>query len=256
MRMTRISYRRASPENWEKTIKRMVSLNKVKLEPADARNILKYLSDHNGLAPEEVRPIAFEAERRLVEYTYTADKDTSDTCSSLPHDRARDERAANQGGVGAAGRHAPRLLPARRQPADERRPGLPPDAGRCRPSRARTAGRPTTVIRWRRRSSTSPRPIPLDTPDMVGVVGVDAAARSSPAAGRSRAIRRARAPIVGQVVDLRRSERPRQLQHRDALHHGAHRRNRHARGEGDRLHRLPVARPRRPARAATTSGAK
>jgi quinohemoprotein amine dehydrogenase len=82
MRMTRISYRRASPENWEKTIKRMVALNNVRLEPADARAILKYLSDHNGLAPEEVKPIAFEAERRLVEYTYTADKLTSDTCSS------------------------------------------------------------------------------------------------------------------------------------------------------------------------------
>ena len=34
-RMTRISYRRASPENWEKTIKRMVSLNNVRLEPAE-----------------------------------------------------------------------------------------------------------------------------------------------------------------------------------------------------------------------------
>jgi quinohemoprotein amine dehydrogenase len=88
MRMTRISYRRATPENWEKTIKRMVSLNNVKLEPADARNILKYLSDHNGLAPEEVRPIAFEAERRMVEYSYTADKLTSDTCSSC-HTMAR-----------------------------------------------------------------------------------------------------------------------------------------------------------------------
>ena len=82
MRMTRISYRRASPENWEKTIKRMVALNKVNLEPADARNILKYLADHNGLAPDEVRPIAYEAEHRLVDYTYTADKETSDTCSS------------------------------------------------------------------------------------------------------------------------------------------------------------------------------
>jgi len=58
-----------------------VSLNHVNLEPADARNILKYLSDHNGLAPEEVRPIAFEAERRMIDYTYT-DKETSDTCSS------------------------------------------------------------------------------------------------------------------------------------------------------------------------------
>jgi quinohemoprotein amine dehydrogenase len=82
MRMTRISYRRASPENWEKTIKRMVSLNNARLEPADARNILKYLADHNGLAPDEARPIAFEAERRLVDYKYSPDKDTADSCSS------------------------------------------------------------------------------------------------------------------------------------------------------------------------------
>lgn len=81
-RMSRISYRRATPENWERTIKRMVALNHASLEPADARNILKYLADHQGLAPEETRPIQFDAERRMVEYTYTADKDASDNCSS------------------------------------------------------------------------------------------------------------------------------------------------------------------------------
>jgi quinohemoprotein amine dehydrogenase len=81
-RMSRISYRRATPENWERTIKRMVTLNHAQLEPADARVILKYLADRQGLAPEELRPIAFEAERRMVEYTYAADKDTSDACSS------------------------------------------------------------------------------------------------------------------------------------------------------------------------------
>jgi quinohemoprotein amine dehydrogenase len=58
------------------------------LDPADARNILKYLADHQGLAPEEERPIAFEAERRMVDYTYTADKDTAATCSSC-HSIAR-----------------------------------------------------------------------------------------------------------------------------------------------------------------------
>jgi quinohemoprotein amine dehydrogenase len=87
-RLSRISYRRATPENWELTIKRMVTLNKVDLDPADARNILKYLADRQGLAPEEERPIAFDAERRLVEYTYAADKDTADTCSSC-HSMAR-----------------------------------------------------------------------------------------------------------------------------------------------------------------------
>ena len=50
-RMSRISYRRATPENWERTIKRMVTLNHATLDPADARAILKYLSDHQGLAP-------------------------------------------------------------------------------------------------------------------------------------------------------------------------------------------------------------
>jgi quinohemoprotein amine dehydrogenase len=97
MRMSRISYRRATPENWEKTIKRMVVLNHATLEPADARAILKYLADHQGLAPEEVRPIAFEAERRMVDYTYEKDKDTSDTCSSChSFARALGERRTKQ----------------------------------------------------------------------------------------------------------------------------------------------------------------
>ncbi len=87
-RMSRISYRRATPENWERTIKRMVTLNHASLEPVDARNILKYLADHQGLAPEEDRPITFDAERRTIEYTYSADKDASDTCASC-HSMAR-----------------------------------------------------------------------------------------------------------------------------------------------------------------------
>jgi quinohemoprotein amine dehydrogenase len=82
LRMSRISYRRATPENWERTIKRMVTLNKVDLEPADARAILKYLADHNGLAPVEAKPGANEAERRLVDFPYAADKDTADLCGS------------------------------------------------------------------------------------------------------------------------------------------------------------------------------
>jgi quinohemoprotein amine dehydrogenase len=79
--MTRISYRRASPENWEKTVKRMVTLNQAKLDPAEARDIIKYLSDHNGLAPEEARPVAFEYERRMVDYVYE-DKSTTATCTA------------------------------------------------------------------------------------------------------------------------------------------------------------------------------
>src|SRR5271154_5127178 len=49
--MRRISYMRTSPEVWEQAIKRMVRLNGVSLKPEEARNILKYLSANNGLAP-------------------------------------------------------------------------------------------------------------------------------------------------------------------------------------------------------------
>jgi quinohemoprotein amine dehydrogenase len=79
-RMTRISFDRMTPEGWEETIKRMVLLNGVKLEPAEARQILRYLADHHGLAPEEAKPAAFEVERRQIDYKYTADADTEKTC--------------------------------------------------------------------------------------------------------------------------------------------------------------------------------
>src|SRR5438876_6663660 len=81
-RLTRISYRRTTPEGWEETIKRMVSLNTVRLQPAEARDIVRYLADHHGLAPEEAKPAAFEAERRQIDYKYTADKDTERTCTA------------------------------------------------------------------------------------------------------------------------------------------------------------------------------
>jgi quinohemoprotein amine dehydrogenase len=79
-RMTRISYRRTTPEGWEETIKRMVTLNNVKMEPSEARDILRYLADHHGLAPEEAQPAAFEVERRQIDYKYAGDKDTEQTC--------------------------------------------------------------------------------------------------------------------------------------------------------------------------------
>jgi quinohemoprotein amine dehydrogenase len=81
-RMTRISYRRTTPEGWEQTIKRMVSLNGVAMTPAEAREVLRYLSDHHGLAPEEAKLAAFEVERRYIDYKYSGDKDTEITCTN------------------------------------------------------------------------------------------------------------------------------------------------------------------------------
>ena len=81
-RMTRISFRRSSPENWERTIKRMIQLNKAPITPEDARAIVKYLSDNHGLAPEEAKPVSFEAEHRLEPFNYTGDRETAIVCSS------------------------------------------------------------------------------------------------------------------------------------------------------------------------------
>jgi quinohemoprotein amine dehydrogenase len=65
--LTRISWTRTTPEGWEEAIKRMVRLNGVKLEPADAKAVLKYLSNYHGLAPEEAKPVMYMAEHRIVD---------------------------------------------------------------------------------------------------------------------------------------------------------------------------------------------
>jgi quinohemoprotein amine dehydrogenase len=81
-RMSRISYRRTTPEGWQETIRRMVSLNKAQLDPAQAREVVKYLSDHLGLAPEELKPASFEVERRLIDFKYPGDVETERVCTS------------------------------------------------------------------------------------------------------------------------------------------------------------------------------
>jgi quinohemoprotein amine dehydrogenase len=63
--MRRMSYIRTTPEVWEESIRRMVRLNNVALQPEEAHKILKYLSYNNGLAPEEAKPIFWEVEHRL-----------------------------------------------------------------------------------------------------------------------------------------------------------------------------------------------
>lgn len=79
-RLRRLSYMRKTPEGWEASIRRMVTLNGVRLEPSAARAIVKYLSNYQGLAPAELRPGRFEVERRPIEYRYTGDARTETTC--------------------------------------------------------------------------------------------------------------------------------------------------------------------------------
>ncbi|HJO37987.1 MAG: quinohemoprotein amine dehydrogenase subunit alpha [Vicinamibacterales bacterium] len=80
--LSRISYRRTTPEGWQQTIRRMVTLNDMVIDPDEARDIVRYLSNDLGLAPEEARAGAFEVERRLIEFEYEADRDTEATCSA------------------------------------------------------------------------------------------------------------------------------------------------------------------------------
>src|SRR5262249_37094236 len=248
-RMSRISYRRASAENWELTIKRMVSLNHVTLSPEDARNVLKYLTDHQGLAPEELRPIAFEGERRMVEFSYTADETTSTLCSSchsiarvLGERRTKEEwqllivmhrslyplvdtqpmnggggfmRTGGRGGGGrggarAGGRGADPARPGE-QAADGAPPPRRPPGGRPRRARAR-ASREDPAARHLR---------------MVGLVGGDAAAEACGPLGGYRFAARQRRRLW-RSDDRSGSGRSRHLHDASPLHAGAHRPNRDA----------------------------
>ena len=190
-RMSRISYRRTTPEDWEQTIKRMVTLNHANLDPADARGILKYLADHQGLAPEEDRPIAFDVERRMIEYSYTADKDAADNCSSCHSiGRVTRQRRTKEEWELLVAMHRGYYPLVDTQPMNGGRDGGA--RGRCRPSRGRTADHPTTAIRWTRRSRTSKKTLSVDHARVVGVVGDDAVAEARRALGARGLRRRAR----------------------------------------------------------------
>ncbi|HTK50822.1 MAG TPA: quinohemoprotein amine dehydrogenase subunit alpha [Gemmatimonadaceae bacterium] len=78
--MQRLSYMRKTPEGWEISLRRMVALQHVRVDPATARAIIRYLSNAQGLAPAEARPARFESERRAIDYKYAGDARTEQTC--------------------------------------------------------------------------------------------------------------------------------------------------------------------------------
>jgi quinohemoprotein amine dehydrogenase len=82
--MKRISYMRTSPEIWEQAVKRMIRLNGLSITPAEVRDVLRYLSANNGLAPEEMKPGFWEVEHRTNGYQddYTPSPALQKTCNS------------------------------------------------------------------------------------------------------------------------------------------------------------------------------
>jgi len=79
--LSRISYARTTPEGWEEAIKRMVRLNGLTLEPAEARSILKYLATYHGLSPEEAKPVMYFPEHRIQDET-APNETVRATCSN------------------------------------------------------------------------------------------------------------------------------------------------------------------------------
>jgi quinohemoprotein amine dehydrogenase len=79
--LSRISFQRNTPEGWQLVIQRMASLNGLNIEPETARQVVKYLSNNLGLAPEEAKASAWDAERRPNDFKYTASADAESTCN-------------------------------------------------------------------------------------------------------------------------------------------------------------------------------
>ncbi len=83
--LSRISFRRTTPEGWERTITRMMALNNLKIDAQTARAVVKSLSNSHGLAPEEARRSLYEVERRLGDEEFKAAElnGTCDACHAL-----------------------------------------------------------------------------------------------------------------------------------------------------------------------------
>ena len=69
-RLSRISFRRTTPEGWQQTIRRMVTLNDATIAPETAREVVRFLANTLGLAPDEARLAAYEVERRADDQPY------------------------------------------------------------------------------------------------------------------------------------------------------------------------------------------
>ena len=86
--MQRISWARTTPEAWQDSLKRMILGYGVTVTPVEARSIVKYLSTNNGLAPEEAKPVMYDAERRVHEETGLPRGGLANTCTKC-HSFAR-----------------------------------------------------------------------------------------------------------------------------------------------------------------------
>ncbi len=63
MPYSRISQQRKTPEGWQMTVHRMVTIHKAKVSPQERKAVVKYLADTQGLAPAESADLRYALER-------------------------------------------------------------------------------------------------------------------------------------------------------------------------------------------------
>jgi quinohemoprotein amine dehydrogenase len=79
--MQHISWERTTPEGWQEALRQMILANGVQLTPPEARAIVNYLSASHGLAPEEAKPVAYAAERRIHDESNVPDDSLRKACT-------------------------------------------------------------------------------------------------------------------------------------------------------------------------------
>jgi quinohemoprotein amine dehydrogenase len=86
--LSRIAYQRKTPEAWFMTIVRMEMIHGLELTDEERRSLVKYLSDTQGLAPEETAPYRYILERQPNVVEGFTDADFVQMCSRC-HSGAR-----------------------------------------------------------------------------------------------------------------------------------------------------------------------
>lgn len=83
-----IEYQRKTPEGWEMSLSRMLRTHGAELQEGEARTLIKYLSDHYGLAPSEIAPFRYALEKRNNTIEQNVPGEVRDTCVAC-HSYAR-----------------------------------------------------------------------------------------------------------------------------------------------------------------------
>ena len=79
--MSRVSFMRKGPEGWEMSLKRMIRHHDMEFSPEEARQMIRYLAHHHGLARSEAERSLYDAERRVHWSEQDKDQDLRRTCA-------------------------------------------------------------------------------------------------------------------------------------------------------------------------------